>query len=130
MDQRVGVVSRYSEGERSGQPKDEADMTEAELAELDYLKSRSPLFHVDRVRVPMLIAQGANDPRVVKAESDQFVEAMRANGLDVEYVVYEDEGHGFARPANRLDFYHRADRFLARILGGRCEEWEPEPAGE
>jgi len=59
---------------------------------------------------------------VNKAESDQFVDAMKAKGLEVEYVVYPDEGHGFARPENRLDFYHRADRFLARILGGRCEE--------
>ena len=122
MDQRVGIVPRYSEGERAGEPKDEADWTAEDRAEVEFLKSRSPLFHVDNIRVPMLIAQGANDPRVVKAESDQFVEAMRANGLEVEYVVYEDEGHGFARPENRLDFYHRVDRFLARILGGRAEE--------
>ncbi len=72
--------------------------------------------------MPMLIAQGANDPRVNQAESDQFVEAMRAKGLDVEYVVYDNEGHGFARPENRLDFYARAEKFLARILGGRYEE--------
>jgi dipeptidyl aminopeptidase/acylaminoacyl peptidase len=70
----------------------------------------------------MLIAQGANDPRVKRAESDQFVEAMRAKGLTVEYIVYDDEGHGFQRPANRLDFYRRADKFLAAVLGGRCEE--------
>jgi dipeptidyl aminopeptidase/acylaminoacyl peptidase len=122
MDLRVGVIPRYTEGERTGQPKDEADMTPDERAEVEFLRSRSPLFSVDHVRVPMLIAQGANDPRVKRAESDQFVEAMRAKGLTVEYIVYDDEGHGFQRPANRLDFYRRADKFLAAVLGGRCEE--------
>lgn len=122
MDLRVGVIPRYAEGERAGQPKDEADMDAAERAEVEFLRSRSPLFSVDNVRVPMLIAQGANDPRVKRAESDQFVEAMRAKGLTVEYLVYEDEGHGFQRPANRLDFYHHADKFLAEVLGGRYEE--------
>ena len=91
-------------------------------SEQDFLKSRSPLFKVDRVKIPMLIAQGANDVRVVQAESDQFVEAMRANGLDVEYIVFEDEGHGFAKPENRLEFYGMAETFLARYLGGRTEE--------
>jgi len=121
LDRRVGRLPRYASGERAGQVKDEADLTEAERRELAFLRDRSPLFHADRVRCPMLIAQGANDPRVKKAESDQFVAAMRERGLDVEYVVYEDEGHGFARPENRLDFYRRAERFLARHLGGRCE---------
>ena len=91
-------------------------------SEQDFLKSRSPLFKVDRVKIPMLIAQGANDVRVVQAESDQFVEAMRANGLDVEYIVFQDEGHGFAKPQNRLEFYGMAETFLARYLGGRTEE--------
>ena len=93
--------------------------------EEEFLKSRSPLFSVDRVKIPMLIAQGANDVRVVQAESDQFVEAMRANGLEVEYIVFEDEGHGFAKPANRLRFYGDAERFLAKHMGGRSED---EPA--
>ena len=122
FDHRVGRIPRYEDGEKAGMPKDEADMTEEDRVE--FLRSRSPLFHVDNVRVPMLIAQGANDPRVKQAESDQFAEAMRALGLEVEYVVYENEGHGFAQPDNRLDFYHRADKFLAGILGGRYEEWE------
>jgi dipeptidyl aminopeptidase/acylaminoacyl peptidase len=90
--------------------------------EEEFLVSRSPLFSVDRVKVPMLIAQGANDVRVVQAESDQFVEAMRANGLEVEYIVFDDEGHGFAKPENRLEFYGAAEQFLARHLGGRVEE--------
>jgi len=81
----------------------------------------SPLYHVDAVRVPLLVGQGANDPRVNIRESTQMVEAMRAKGLDVEYVVYADEGHGFARPQNRLDFYGRAEQFLSKYIGGRAE---------
>eukprot|EP00884_Botryococcus_braunii_P002106 jgi/Botrbrau1/11897/Bobra.0171s0008.1 len=81
----------------------------------------SPLYHADKIQVPLVIGQGANDPRVKKAESDQIYEAMKAKGLDVEYYLYEDEGHGFARPPNRLDFFSRVDQFLAKHLGGRCE---------
>ncbi len=90
--------------------------------EEDFLKSRSPLFSVDRVRIPMLIAQGANDPRVKQAESEQFVAAMKDKGIDHEYLLFEDEGHGFARPENRLEFYAAAERFLVKHLGGRAEE--------
>ena len=90
--------------------------------EEDFLKSRSPLFFVDRLRIPMLIAQGANDPRVKQAESEQFVAAMKDKGIDHEYLLFEDEGHGFARPENRLIFYAAAERFLAKHLGGRAEE--------
>src|SRR2546423_649200 len=74
----------------------------------------SPLFHVDAIRAPVIIGQGANDPRVNIRESNQMVEAIRARGLPVEYIVYPDEGHGFVRPENRLDFYGRAEQFLAR----------------
>ncbi len=81
----------------------------------------SPLFHVDAIKVPLMIGQGQNDPRVNVRESDQIVAAMRAKNLPVEYVVYTDEGHGFARPQNRLDFYGRAENFLAKHLGGRAE---------
>jgi dipeptidyl aminopeptidase/acylaminoacyl peptidase len=81
----------------------------------------SPLFHVDRIQKPLLIGQGQNDPRVNVRESDQIVAAMRAKNLPVEYVVYSDEGHGFARPENRMDFYGRAEGFLAKHLGGRSE---------
>lgn len=87
----------------------------------------SPLFHVDRIRVPLLIGQGQNDPRVNVRESDQIVAAMRAKGLPVEYVVYTDEGHGFARPQNRLDFYGRVEPFLAKYLGGRAQPWAEVP---
>ncbi|HEY2954971.1 MAG TPA: S9 family peptidase [Candidatus Eisenbacteria bacterium] len=81
----------------------------------------SPLFHVESIKVPLLIGQGQNDPRVNVRESEQIVAAMRAKNLPVEYVVYADEGHGFARPENRMDFYGRAEGFLAKHLGGRSE---------
>jgi len=89
--------------------------------EEEFLKSRSPLFFANRIQKPLLIAQGANDPRVKQAESDQIVEAMRSSGLPVEYVLYTDEGHGFARPENRLHFFAIAEEFLAKYLGGRFE---------
>jgi dipeptidyl aminopeptidase/acylaminoacyl peptidase len=85
------------------------------------LKERSPLTYVDRIRKPLLIAQGANDPRVKKAESDQIVAAMKAKKLPVTYALYPDEGHGFARPQNRLSFYAIAEGFLSQCLGGRAE---------
>lgn len=87
----------------------------------EFMKSRSPLFFVDRIRVPLLIGQGANDPRVKQSESDQIVEALRKAGKPVEYLVYADEGHGFARPENRLHFYAKVEEFFAKYLGGRFE---------
>jgi dipeptidyl aminopeptidase/acylaminoacyl peptidase len=84
--------------------------------------SRSPLSRVDRIQIPILIAQGANDPRVPQAESEQIVAAMKEKGIDYEYLLFEDEGHGFAKPENRLRFYAAAERFLARHLGGRSED--------
>ena len=89
--------------------------------ERDFLESRSPLFQADRINIPMLIAQGANDPRVKQAEAEQIVEALRATGKDLDYLLFEDEGHGFARPENRMAFYAAAEAFLARHLGGRSE---------
>ncbi len=89
--------------------------------EKDFLESRSPLFKADKITKPLLIGQGANDPRVKQAESDQIVAAMRKNGKEVQYVVYPDEGHGFARPENRLHFFAIAEQFLAKHLGGRAE---------
>ncbi|HKH09973.1 MAG TPA: S9 family peptidase [Rubrobacter sp.] len=90
-------------------------------SETDFLKSRSPLFFVDRIKAPLLIAQGANDPRVKQAESEQIVAAMKERGVDHEYLLFGDEGHGFARPENRLKFYAAAEEFLAKHLGGRTE---------
>jgi dipeptidyl aminopeptidase/acylaminoacyl peptidase len=86
-----------------------------------FLESRSPLTLVDKITKPLLIGQGANDPRVKQAESDQIVAAMQAKKIPVTYVLYPDEGHGFARPPNRMSFYAVAETFLAQVLGGRVE---------
>jgi dipeptidyl aminopeptidase/acylaminoacyl peptidase len=90
--------------------------------EQEFLKSRSPLYKVNDIKIPILIGQGANDPRVKVTESEQIVEAMKKKGIDYEYIVFPDEGHGFARPENRLKFYAVAEKFLAKHLGGRFEE--------
>ena len=88
----------------------------------EFLWSRSPLSRAASIRTPLLIAQGANDPRVKQAESEQIVAALREAGIDHEYMLFPDEGHGFAKPENRLRFYAAAERFLARHLGGRAQE--------
>ncbi len=99
--------------ERMGNPE-----TEEGLA---MLKAASPLYKADAITKPLLIAQGANDPRVKQAESDQIVGAMKEAGIPVTYVLYPDEGHGFAKPANNIAFYALAENFLAQNLGGRAE---------
>jgi dipeptidyl aminopeptidase/acylaminoacyl peptidase len=88
----------------------------------DFLWSRSPLSRVRDIRIPLLIAQGANDPRVKQAESEQIVAALTEAGIDHQYLLFPDEGHGFAKPENRLRFYAEADRFLARHLGGTAAD--------
>jgi dipeptidyl aminopeptidase/acylaminoacyl peptidase len=87
--------------------------------ELPFLKERSPLFFTENIRIPLLIAQGANDPRISKSASDRMVEALRKRKIECEYVVFPDEGHGFVKPVNRLKFFEIAEAFLARHLGGR-----------
>lgn len=82
----------------------------------DLLAAVSPALHADCIRVPLFIAQGANDPRVNKAESDQMVAALRERGVEVEYMVKDDEGHGFANQENRFDFYRVMETFLAKHL--------------
>ena len=88
----------------------------------EFLWSRSPLSRARDIRIPLLIAQGANDPRVKQAESEQIVAALAEAGIDHEYMLFPDEGHGFAKPENRLKFYAAAERFLAKYLGGRFED--------
>jgi len=88
----------------------------------EFLWSRSPLSRAHDIRIPLLIAQGANDPRVKQAESEQIVAALAEAGIDHEYMLFPDEGHGFAKPENRLKFYAAAERFLAKYLGGRFED--------
>ncbi|KST69163.1 peptidase S9 [Mastigocoleus testarum BC008] len=89
--------------------------------EIEFLKSRSPLFFVDRIQTPLLIGQGANDPRVKQVESEQIVNAMRKANKPVEYILYTDEGHSFVRPENRLHFFAKTEEFLGKYLGGRVE---------
>lgn len=96
---------------RVGNPDTEADM----------LWERSPLSRVDDIAIPILVAQGANDPRVKQAEAEQIVAALAEKGLDHEYLLFEDEGHGLAKPENRERFYAAAEAFLAQHLGGRTQ---------
>jgi len=86
-----------------------------------FLESRSPLFKVDQIKIPILIAQGGNDPRVKPSEAEQIVEAMKAKGLDYEYLFFPNEGHGFSRPENRFKLAIAMEKFLAKHLGGRFE---------
>lgn len=90
--------------------------------ERDFLWSRSPLSRVDDIKIPVLVAQGANDPRVKQSEAEQIVAALEEKGLPYEYLLFEDEGHGFAKPSSRERFYAAAERFLAQHLGGRSQE--------
>jgi dipeptidyl aminopeptidase/acylaminoacyl peptidase len=94
-------------------------------ADRELLLARSPITKMDKIQRPLLIAQGANDPRVTQKESDQIVHAMVEKKIPVTYVIYADEGHGFARPENRLSFYAISEAFLSKCLSGRYE-----PMGE
>ncbi len=96
-----------------GNPENESDRAD--------MYNRSPISRVDDIQVPLLIGQGENDPRVTKLESDQLVAAMEKKNLPVTYLNYPDEGHGFARPENRMAFYATSEAFLSECLGGRFE---------
>jgi dipeptidyl aminopeptidase/acylaminoacyl peptidase len=89
--------------------------------EVDFLMERSPITYVDQITAPLFVIQGANDPRVVKAESDQIVERLRARGVDVRYDVYDDEGHGFTKRENELKAYRDTAEFFIRHLVGERE---------
>jgi dipeptidyl aminopeptidase/acylaminoacyl peptidase len=92
------------------------------------LTERSPLTYADKIKTPLLVVQGANDPRVNKREADQIVIALRDRGYPVEYLVAPDEGHGFARPVNNIALFMAAEKFLAKHLGGRYQEGGTEEA--
>jgi dipeptidyl aminopeptidase/acylaminoacyl peptidase len=94
--------------EMVGNPNDEEDRKR--------MTATSPVFHVDKIKVPLLIAQGAKDPRVAQAESDQVVEALQAKGVAVEYLLKENEGHGFRNEENRFEFYETMEQFLTQHL--------------
>jgi len=97
--------------------------------DLKRMMAQSPISRVDAIRKPLLIGQGGNDPRVVKAESDQIVAAMKAKNLPVTYINYPDEGHGFVRPENRLSFFGITEGFLAKCLGGKVQPIDGDFAG-
>jgi dipeptidyl aminopeptidase/acylaminoacyl peptidase len=108
--------------ERVGNPQNPED--------IDRLKRQSPLFSAQNITAPLLVVQGANDPRVKKAESDQIVIALRTLGRDVEYIVAPDEGHGFACVENKMALAVAMEKFLAKHLGGRCQDEVPSPIKE
>ncbi|MCB0769890.1 MAG: S9 family peptidase, partial [Flavobacteriales bacterium] len=89
------------------------------------MAAASPVFHVDKIKCPLFIAQGANDPRVVKAESDQVVEALKKRGINVQYMVKDDEGHGFRNEENRFEFYGAMEEFLAQHIGNAQKDDAP-----
>jgi dipeptidyl aminopeptidase/acylaminoacyl peptidase len=93
------------------------------------LKAASPLFKADAISKPLLIGQGANDPRVNQREAGQIVAAMKAKSIPVTYILFPDEGHGFARPENNIAFYAISEQFLAKCLGGRAEPYGKAFAG-
>ena len=88
------------------------------------MEAKSPIFRVDDIKKPLLIAQGGNDPRVKQIESDQMVAALRKAGKEVEYLLAHDEGHGFRFWKNRLLFYRKTEDFLAKHLGGRSNGFD------
>lgn len=92
--------------------------------EKEFLRQRSPINFIDNIKKPLFIAQGVHDVRVVQAQSDKIVNALKANHIPVVYALYKDEGHGFAKPGNRISYYALAEQFLAKILKGRAEHIE------
>lgn len=117
----LASIPAYWEADRVRQHRAMGDpATEEGLARL---RDRSPLHRASQIRSPLLIAQGANDPRVKQAESEQMVAALRHSGIPVTYALYTDEGHGFVREANRMSFNALCEDFLSRHLGGRAEPW-------
>lgn len=115
----LGTIPPYWEAVRVKFARAIGDLNTDEGRKL--LADRSPLSRAGAIKRPLLIGQGANDPRVKQAESDQIVAAMKEKKIPVTYVLYPDEGHGFARPENNLSFQAVAEAFLARCLGGRFE---------
>lgn len=85
------------------------------------MKSRSPLYFSDRVKKPLLIIHGSNDPRVKQAESDQFIKALKRNKIPVTYIIYPDEGHGMRKPQNMLAMAGFVEEFLHQCLDGKVE---------
>lgn len=96
----------------------------------ELMKAVSPVFHADKIKAPLMIAQGANDPRVKKSESDQIVEALRKRNIDVPYMVKDNEGHGFRNEENRFEVYRAMEQFFGKHLGGRMEKGQDDILGQ
>lgn len=122
LDRRVGYLPRYLSGPRAGMLKDSTDWTPDDRADIDFLRARSPLYNTDKISTPLLIAQGGRDRLVRKEVTDKFVARLRKKDLPVEYVVYDNAGHGLTNPNDQLDFYRRAEAFLASYVGGRFQK--------
>jgi dipeptidyl aminopeptidase/acylaminoacyl peptidase len=88
--------------------------------DLEYLRRISPLFHADNIQKPLMVLQGANDPRVLKVESEEIVEAVKKKGIPVEYIVFDDEGHGFIIKENQITAYKAILDFLNKYLRGEA----------
>ena len=86
------------------------------VKEKEYLTATSPLFHAKEIRMPLMVVQGANDPRVIKPESDEIVDAVKKNNVPVEYVVFADEGHGFSKKKNQAEANAKVLQFLDKYL--------------
>ena len=114
------TIPPYWEAERTTFAKRMGDSSTPEGKTM--LLARSPLLSADKIKTPLLVAQGANDPRVNRRESEQIVIALRDRGFPVEYILAPDEGHGFARPINNLALFTAAEKFFAQHLGGRYQE--------
>ena len=102
----AGMLRRAADRLSAGDPVRQRDM----------LREISPLFHAEKIKKPLIVLQGANDPRVIKPESDDIVAAVKKNGVAVEYVVFPDEGHGFAKRANQISGYRQILEFLDKYL--------------
>ncbi|MCB2199799.1 S9 family peptidase [bacterium] len=122
LDRRVGYVPRYTSGPRTGEMKDSTDWTESDRNEVEYLQSISPFYNTDKITTPLLIAQGGRDFLVRQQVTEEFVKKLREKDLPVDYIVYENSGHGLSSLEDRVDFIRRAEAFLAAYLGGRFEK--------
>ncbi|MFH1861216.1 MAG: prolyl oligopeptidase family serine peptidase, partial [bacterium] len=115
----VGIANFVTFLEKTGDWR--RTIREAEYGSLEkdreFLKSISPIHKVKNIRAPLMVIQGANDPRVPQYEAEQIVSALKKRGLEVEYLLYPDEGHGLAKLANRLDAYPKMAEFLLKHLG-------------
>ena len=115
----LSIVLMFDFHSRLSKLENDTNKTVGDLEkEEEFLNQRSPLYRADKITKPLLIGQGANDPRVKQAESDQIVKAMRDKKKEVEYVVFEDEGHLIEKLGNRIEMFTRAVAFLDRVLAG------------